>query len=193
MVPRRSAPDPLDVASNMLPGHSPVLHPRSECELVCALAVLKAHGVSSFVHNARFGALFQGPPIPHYNERAIFVRSEQVDVARRALSGVEGRNRLFHPSRSPCDRARVVAELVFLGWFIPGSSARSRPFRALALSILTTFLLAVLLAALLATTSYMGYRWNVLNAKRKAREATSNNSLERITGLSPVAAQLMIR
>jgi hypothetical protein len=154
-------------ANEREPEHRSVLHPRSECDLVCAVAALRARGIQPIVRNARFGALYPGPVIPLYNERAVLVPVEQESAALLVLAGDERRRRLFRPRRSLLDRLRVVLELALFGWFVPGSSARLRPFRALALAFWTSLLLVLLLLILAASATYLTHRFEVLNSKSK--------------------------
>jgi len=108
-----------------------ILSPDSEPELLAVVALLEAHEIRCFVHNAGFGALYPGPQIHAYNTRAIMVPEEQVSEALEILRDFQSQPSDLHLEPKPSGRLRALIELLLFGWFIPGSrnSGRRRPAR----------------------------------------------------------------
>ncbi len=104
----------------------PVWSPETDSELVVVVALLDAHGIYCFVHNAGFGSLMPGMQVNAYNTRRVFVPAEQVTDALHLLSDFAVATtgpRLPEPMRW-CDKLRIIFEGVVFGWFVPGSRFR---------------------------------------------------------------------
>jgi hypothetical protein len=54
-----------------------IFRPNTEPELMAVVAMLEAHEIPCFVHNAGFGGLYPGPQIDLYNTRAITIPEEK--------------------------------------------------------------------------------------------------------------------
>ena len=76
-----------------------VFSPGSESELMAVVALLEAHEIPCFVHNAVFGALYPGVQIDH-NSRAIMVDHDKVMAARELIRDFQ-----TQPGWDPDDRA----------------------------------------------------------------------------------------
>jgi hypothetical protein len=176
---RRSAQLPLDVTANMLDDLVPVLQPRSEVDLVFAIAALDSVRIPHLVHNGHFGGLYPGIWIALYNQRTIFVSRESAEAAIQVLGGLDGRGQFLPWRSSVFDRGRMLCEIFLFGWCIPGLSARARPVRALFLALLAAFMLSVALGVVLAASGFVGSWWDGLNRGRTRYGVTSNNSSER--------------
>ncbi|MBK6596580.1 MAG: DUF2007 domain-containing protein [Proteobacteria bacterium] len=103
----------------------PVLSPETNSELVVAVALLEAHDVFCFVHNAGFGGLYPGVQLHIHNARRIYVPEEQVEAALELLRDFD--REIDAPLYSPMsgrDKFRMVVELLLFGWFMPDSRAR---------------------------------------------------------------------
>jgi hypothetical protein len=66
-----------------------VFSPESEPQLLAVVAMLDAHGIPSFVHNAGFGALYPGPTIDPVNMRAVMVPQEKLAAALELIRDFE--------------------------------------------------------------------------------------------------------
>ncbi len=170
--------DPMDVTTSMSDDLVPVLKPRSEVELVFAVAALDSESIPHFVHNGHFGGLYPGMRIGLFNQRTILVPSESAAAALRILEGLRGRGQLL-PWRSPVlGRGRMLGELLLFSWCVPGSSARVRPAHALAVALLGTLMLSVLLALLITVFGLLGTWWEGLNRGRAPHGGRPNAVLE---------------
>lgn len=99
-----------------------VAAPQTESELAVILCVLEADGIPAFVHNGGFGSLHPGAQIPLYNTRRVMVPSVCREDAVTALLVLEP----ALPDRTTWrDRLRIIAELILMGWFVPGPRRQS--------------------------------------------------------------------
>src|SRR5918993_4105606 len=88
-------------------------------EIVAIVAMLEAHEVPCFVHNAGFGGLYPGPQINAYNTRAIMVPEEMVLTALELLKDFHAYPSEELPAK-PAFTLRAALEFLFFGWFVPG-------------------------------------------------------------------------
>ena len=105
-----------------------ILSPDSEPELLAVVALLEAHEIPCFVHNAGFGALYPGPQIPAYNTRAVMVPEEQASEALELLRDFQSQPSDLRLDLRPSGRLRALIELLLFGWFIPGNR-NSKPWK----------------------------------------------------------------
>ena len=100
--------------------------PRSASDLAIVESLLRAEGITFFVHNEHFGAMEIGPSIPLVNERTVLVAEEDYDraaevVARPTDSCEEA------PVRRPVSvfaKLRMLLEVLAFVWIVPGSRRR---------------------------------------------------------------------
>ena len=97
-----------------------IFRPDTESELMAVVAMLEAHEIPCFVHNAGFGGLYPGPQIDLYNSRAVMIPEEKRPLALQLISEFResSTSAATHPSTSGTIRAFV--EMCLFGWFIPG-------------------------------------------------------------------------
>jgi hypothetical protein len=101
-----------------------VFSPDNQPEQLAVVAMLEAHDIPCFVHNAGFGALYPGPQIHAYNTSAIMVPEEQVAEALELIRDFQAQPSDTPPPPAPPGRLRALIELLLFGWFIPGSRRR---------------------------------------------------------------------
>jgi len=105
--------------------------PRSEAELLLLRSVLDDAEIYFFVKNDAFGSLAIGPQIDHYNRKTIYVHPAEADEARALLAEFLDKTALGDPAPAGDlrlgDVLRMVAELLFFGWFMPGRRRRPTP------------------------------------------------------------------
>lgn len=102
-----------------------VYSPRSETELLLLRSILDDAGVHYFVKNDVFGSLTIGPQIELYNRKTLCVADSDADEARHLIRGFllridETDNEGAESSYTLADKLRMVAEVLFFGWIIPG-------------------------------------------------------------------------
>ena len=105
--------------------------PEGEGDLLLLRSVLDAAGLFYFVKNDQFGSLAVGPRIDHYNRKTIYVHRHDAEEARALVAEFVAK------TARPADDAarelrgrdvlRMVAELLFFGWFMPGRRSRPSP------------------------------------------------------------------
>lgn len=105
--------------------------PEDEGDLLLLRSVLDAAGIPYFVKGDLFGSLTVGPRIDHYNRKTIFVHPEHAEEAGELVA--EFRAKTARPASGEAaelrgrDVLRMVCELLFFGWFLPGRRSRTRP------------------------------------------------------------------
>lgn len=105
--------------------------PANEPELLLLRSVLDGAGIFYFVKGDLFGSLTLGPPIDHYNRKTIYVHPDDEQDARELVA--EFLSKTADARRSAArdlrlrDVLRMVAEVLFFGWFMPGRRHRSAP------------------------------------------------------------------
>ncbi len=104
--------------------------PESESELAVIRSLLDAEKVDYFIHNDHFGSLEIGPRIDLYNVKTIMVADDQYAWAVKVLSSfVETRRssgRVYRPNFSAIDKIRMILEVFFFAWIMPGRRMRKR-------------------------------------------------------------------
>lgn len=103
-----------------------VAHPQTESELSVMLCMLHAQEIPAFVQGQGFGSLYPGPQVAGYNARRIMVPAPLADTASELLSVLDTAGRPkgpVAPVRAK-DVVRLALELLFFGWFIPGTRRR---------------------------------------------------------------------
>jgi hypothetical protein len=129
-----------------------ILSPESNAEIAAVVAMFEAHEIPCFVRGGGFGGLFPGPQINAYNTRDIMVPEETVSTALELL--------VAYHSPSPTDdvevgprrtsgKLRNLFELLFFGWFIPGSASKGRAVVKVAAG--------ALLIVVLVCSAYVGW------------------------------------
>jgi hypothetical protein len=103
-----------------------IFRPSTEPELIAVVAMLEAHEIPCFVHNAGFGALYPGPQIDLYNARAVMIPEEKKSLALQLISEFQGPSPTLGMSPSTSSKFRAFLEMFLFGWFIPGGG-RSKP------------------------------------------------------------------
>lgn len=101
-----------------------IFSPDTESELVTIVAMLEAHEIPCFVHNAAFGGLYPGVQINTYNTRSIMVPEERVPDALELLRDFQAQPSAADPEPGFLSKLRAVGEMIFFGWFVPGSRNR---------------------------------------------------------------------
>lgn len=105
--------------------------PEGEADLLLLRSVFDAAGILYFVKGDLFGSLTVGPRIDHYNRKVIYVHAGHADDARALV--VEFRSKTAAPPDAPAPAPtpwnvlRMVLEVLFFGWFMPGRRSRSSP------------------------------------------------------------------
>lgn len=115
----------------------PAFRPRTESELMVAVATLQAHDIHHFVQGQYFGSLYPSLQIESFNARIILVEQEQLADARELLEGLSGPRQALDDAAEPVqpigpihhsgglwNRTRTVLEALLPGWF--GPSVRGR-------------------------------------------------------------------
>ncbi|MBN1867058.1 DUF2007 domain-containing protein [Candidatus Sumerlaeota bacterium] len=106
-----------------------ICSPRDEAELAVMKAVLDGEGIRYFVRNDHFGTLMVGPRIEGYNAKAVLVDESDRDRARELLAEflrpkeddpADENESHAQPTYSFADKVRMVLEVLFLGWIMPG-------------------------------------------------------------------------
>lgn len=97
-----------------------VFRPETESELMAVVAMLEAHEIPCFVHNAGFGGLYPGPQIDLYNSRAVMVSSEKSPLALQLISEFRSSSVPVASIPSASSKIRAFVEMCLFGWFIPG-------------------------------------------------------------------------
>jgi len=97
-----------------------VFRPETESELMAVVAMLEAHEIPCFVHNAGFGGLYPGPQIDLYNSRAVMVPREKSPLALQLISEFQSSSSPVSSNPSTSGKIRTFVEMCLFGWFIPG-------------------------------------------------------------------------
>lgn len=112
------------------PGMINLYTPDSETELAMLKSLFDAEHVDYFVFNDHFGSLRIGPPIALFNAKAILVREKDHEKAKIILDEYLANTKQESdgpPSKfSWRDKARMIMEVFFFGWFIPGKRRKPR-------------------------------------------------------------------
>jgi len=101
--------------------------PRDEAEVVLIKSLLDAAGITYFVHNDHFGSLRPGACIPLYNEKTVMVSESDLPEARRVIADIMDQPDVFGTpidGYSLRDKLRMIFEVLFFGWLMPGSRRR---------------------------------------------------------------------
>jgi Putative prokaryotic signal transducing protein len=97
-----------------------IFRPSTEPELIAVVAMLEAHEIPCFVHNAGFGGLYPGPQIDLYNSRVVMIPEEKRSLALQLISEFQGPSTTVNTSHSSSSKLRAFVEICLFGWFIPG-------------------------------------------------------------------------
>jgi hypothetical protein len=106
-----------------------ICSPTDEAELAVMKGLLEREGIPYFVRNDHFGSIMTGPRIEGYNAKAVLVDESDCDQAREALAellrptqddAADGNESRTQPVHSLSDKVRMVLEVLFLGWIMPG-------------------------------------------------------------------------
>ena len=103
--------------------------PQSEIDLAMLQSILESADIKFFVDNESFGSLYLGPSIELFNQKTILVEDEYEEEAKKLLkeylSNIPVNN---EPSDRPSlpDKIRMVAEVLLMGWFVPGKRWREK-------------------------------------------------------------------
>lgn len=93
-------------------------------------SLLADAAIPFFVENDNLGSMLAGPRIASYNRKRILVHEEDFEEARGLLeiaprpAAEEARPQGPY---SALDKARMVAEFLLFGWFLPGRRRRPGP------------------------------------------------------------------
>lgn len=99
--------------------------PESEVEVLLLKSVLDAAGIDYFVKNDTFGGLTPGPQIALCNRRIFLVPEDRLDEARTLVRDLLDRTQAPEPRHYPLrEKIRMVFEVLFFGWFLPGRRPR---------------------------------------------------------------------
>lgn len=125
--------DRFSTAAGAAPRERPELvelpSPEDEGDLLLLRSVLDGAGIPYFVKGDLFGSLTVGPRIDHYNRKTIFVHPQDAEEAGELVA--EFLSKTAPPEAGETeplrgrDVLRMVFEVLFFGWFMPGR--RSRP------------------------------------------------------------------
>ena len=97
--------------------------PGDEVELRLICSILESEGIPHFVHNDNFGTLRIGPRIDLFNAKSILVPRTDADRARELIADYTRATRAERTT-SRFDKLRMILEMTFFGWFIPGRKRR---------------------------------------------------------------------
>jgi|GEM_PF-2399912 len=105
--------------------------PESEVEGLLLRSVLEGAGIHYFVKNDTFAGLMPGPRIALCNHRIFLVPEGELDEARRLVQELLHKTGAPEPRPYPLrEKIRMVFEVLFFGWFLPGRRGhRSPPLR----------------------------------------------------------------
>jgi len=100
-----------------------VLWPETAPELITVVALLQAHDIPCFVHNAGFGGLYPGVQVNTYNTRSIMVPEEIAPDALQLIRDFQKQPPTLDPAveARALSKLRALLELLLFGWFVPGS------------------------------------------------------------------------
>jgi Putative prokaryotic signal transducing protein len=104
--------------------------PESEGEIAVLRSLLADAAILFFVENDNLGSMLAGPRIASYNRKRILVHEEDLEEARGLLEiAPRSTTQETLPRRpySALDKARMVAEFLLFGWFLPGRRRRPGP------------------------------------------------------------------
>ncbi len=97
--------------------------PRDAIELALIESILEGENIPYFIHNDHFGSLEVGPQIDIFNKKTIMVKEEYEETARELLHDfleTTKESTTTVPSYSITDKMRMVLEVLFFKWFVPG-------------------------------------------------------------------------
>jgi hypothetical protein len=103
--------------------------PRDAIELALIESILKGEDIPYFIHNDHFGSLEVGPQIDIFNKKTIMVNEKYEEKAREVLHDfleTTKENTAPMPSYSITDKMRMVLEVLFFSWFVPGRSWKKK-------------------------------------------------------------------
>lgn len=102
--------------------------PESEVEGLLLRSVLDGAGIHYFVKNDTFAGLVPGPRIALCNRRIFLVPEEEITEARHLLEELLDKTTAPEPQQYPLrEKIRMVFEVLFFGWFLPGRRGRRTP------------------------------------------------------------------
>ena len=97
-----------------------VAAPDTESHVALIVSALHAAGIPYFVHNAGIGSLFPGLQIAAYNARSIMVPESRAELALGIIDELEITHFGPHSNPTARDKWRMLVEVIFLGWMMPG-------------------------------------------------------------------------
>jgi hypothetical protein len=104
--------------------------PENEAELAVIRGLLEGEKINFFVHNDYFGSLEIGPNIHLYNRKTIMVSEDHYDRAIEIISSfvasTKGGKTHLRPRHSLIDKIRMIFEVVFFNWVMPGRKWEKR-------------------------------------------------------------------
>jgi hypothetical protein len=93
--------------------------PPNQAELAIIESILEEENIPYFIHNNHFGSLEIGPLIDIYNKKTIMVEEAYEEQARELLQDFLAATATT-PPYSIFDKIRMVFEVLFCFWFVPG-------------------------------------------------------------------------
>lgn len=93
--------------------------PHNQAELALIESILEEDNIPYFIHNNHFGSLEIGPLIDIYNKKTIMIEEAHEERARELLQDFLAATATI-PPYSILDKIRMVFEVLFFSWFIPG-------------------------------------------------------------------------
>jgi len=98
--------------------------PGNDAELALLKSILDSEDINYFVKNDNFGSLEIGPRIGLFNSKMIEVRDDQYEQANELLTDFfektkKGPEEIFE-EYSLFDKIRMLVEVLFFGWLMPG-------------------------------------------------------------------------
>jgi hypothetical protein len=102
-----------------------------EGRLLLLKSVFDAADLRYFVKGDHFGSLTVGPRIDHYNRKTVYVHPRDVEEARELVEEFLAKTAPAADSHvrelRGRDVLRMVLEVLFFGWFMPGRRSRPAP------------------------------------------------------------------
>jgi len=98
--------------------------PQNEVELALLKSILDSEGIKYFVRNDNFGSMEVGPRIGLFNAKMIEVQDDHYERAKELLADYLGKTKKktekAEETYSVFDKIRMVFEVLFFGWIMPG-------------------------------------------------------------------------
>jgi hypothetical protein len=101
-----------------------VASPETESQVALIVSALNAAGIPHFIQGGGLGAVMPGLQINALNSRSVMVPAEDAADAVELLRELD----LMQAPSVPAplsSKLRMVLEVFFLGWMVPGSKRRS--------------------------------------------------------------------